>query len=258
MNKVKIVFFDVDGTLIGMHRKTISEKTKEALLRLRENGILICIASGRSPVSIPKPEGVTFDAHLSYNGSFCYSGPQVIYSNPIPTADVKTVIRNCAELGKSVSIATKNRLAANGDDADLCEYYRIANLELEVSEDFDQVAEEEVYQVMMACSEPEFPAILKGTTGAKITFAWDRAADVIPATSGKGTGIRKILEYYGIDRKNAMAFGDGNNDVEMFREVGMGVAMGNASDALKAVAWDICGDVNDDGIYHYCLEKGLI
>lgn len=55
-----------------------------------------------------------------------------------------------------------------------------------------------------------------------------------------------------------MAFGDGNNDIEMLRSVGTGVAMANASDDLKAVADEICKDVAEDGIYHYCLEKGLI
>ena len=56
----------------------------------------------------------------------------------------------------------------------------------------------------------------------------------------------------------AMAFGDGNNDIEMLKSVGHGVAMANASDELKAIADDVCGDVAEDGIYYYCLEHGMI
>lgn len=67
-----------------------------------------------------------------------------------------------------------------------------------------------------------------------------------------------MLKYYGIDKSQAMAFGDGNNDIEMLKAVGNGIAMANASDDLKAVADEICGDVSEDGIYHYCLEKRLI
>ena len=78
--------------------------------------------------------------------------------------------------------------------------------------------------------------MLQNTQEAKITSWWDRAVDIIPAGGGKGTGISKMLEYYGIDRSQAMAFGDGNNDIEMFQAVDMGVAMENASDDLKAVA----------------------
>lgn len=55
-----------------------------------------------------------------------------------------------------------------------------------------------------------------------------------------------------------MAFGDGGNDIEMLQTVGTGVAMGNALDNVKAIADEICGTSADDGIYHYCLENGLI
>ena len=48
----------------------------------------------------------------------------------------------------------------------------------------------------------------------------------------KGIGVNKVLEYYGIDKSQAMAFGDGNNDIEMFEQVGHPIAMGNASDNL--------------------------
>ena len=76
--------------------------------------------------------------------------------------------------------------------------------------------------------------------------------------AGKGIGIEKVLKYYGIEKSQSMAFGDGNNDIEMLKAVGNGIAMGNASDDLKAVADEICGDVSEDGIYQYCLENELI
>ena len=87
---------------------------------------------------------------------------------------------------------------------------------------------------------------------------WDRAMDIIPTAGGKGTGIAHVLAAYGIDKADAMAFGDGNNDLEMFGAVGTGVAMANGSDALKAAATDICGACAEDGIHHYCVEHGLI
>ncbi len=82
--------------------------------------------------------------------------------------------------------------------------------------------------------------------------------DVIPGDSGKGIGVEQLLRYYHLDQSEAMAFGDGNNDIEMLQAVGAGVAMENASPELKAVATEICGHVAEDGIYHYCLEHGFI
>ena len=64
--------------------------------------------------------------------------------------------------------------------------------------------------------------------------------------------------FYNFDRSQAIAFGDGNNDIQMLKAVGTGVAMENASDDLKAVADEICRDVAEDGVYQYCLENGLI
>ena len=92
----------------------------------------------------------------------------------------------------------------------------------------------------------------------KIAISWDRAVDVIPASSGKGTAIARVLAGFGLDASQALAFGDGLNDLDMLQAVGTGVAMGNAVPQLKAVADEVCGPVDQDGIYHYCLSHGLI
>ena len=258
MSCIKIIFFDIDGTLVDMQTKQISAKTIEALQRLKEKGIKICIATGRSPISLPKFDGVNFDAYLTFNGSYCYDQSGAIFSNPICTEDVQRIIQNATAIGRPVSVATKDRLAANGSDEDLADYYSFAHQNLTVAEDFDSVSREEVYQVMLGCRESDYPAIIDGVNGARITAWWDRAVDMIPTDGGKGRGIQRILEHYHLDRAEAMAFGDGNNDIEMLEAVGTGVAMENASPRLKAIADDICGHVAQDGVYHYCMEHGLI
>ena len=53
MDNVRIIFFDIDGTLIDMERKVISENTLNALSALKKKGIKICIATGRSPMQVP-------------------------------------------------------------------------------------------------------------------------------------------------------------------------------------------------------------
>ena len=258
MGEIRIVFFDIDGTLIDMERKEISEKTLEALRRLKERDVLLCLATGRGPLTLPRFEGVEFDAFLTFNGSYCFNREETIFSNPLPGEDVRTLIRNAAALGRPVSIATRDRMAANGRDQDLVDYYAFAKREVEVAPDFDRAAGEEVYQVMLGCRKADYPLLLRGTCRAKIASWWDRAADIIPADGGKGVGIGKILAYYHLDRAQALAFGDGDNDIEMLQAVGRGIAMGNASQGLKAVADDVCGPVAQDGIYHYCLAHGHI
>lgn len=258
MNEIKIIFFDIDGTLIDMDRKMISEKMLETLKRLKERGILLCLATGRGPLTLPHFDGVEFDVFLTFNGSYCYNREQTIFSNPLLGEDVKTVIQNAASLHRPVSIASKDCMVANGKDEDLVKYFAFAKQEVEISADFEKAAEGEVYQVMLGCRRNDYPLLLKGTCRAKIATWWDRAVDIIPADGGKGTGIRQILSHYHFRQPEALAFGDGDNDIEMLQAVGHGVAMKNASERLKAVADDICGHVADDGIYHYCLAHGLL
>ena len=76
MNKIKIAFFDIDGTLIDINKKIISEKMVYTLKELQRNNILICIATGRTPLELPDFQGVEFDAFLTFNGSYCYNKQQ--------------------------------------------------------------------------------------------------------------------------------------------------------------------------------------
>ena len=172
--------------------------------------------------------------------------------------DIRTLRRNAAALGRPMCLATESRLAANGTDADLADYCAIAKIPVPIAEDFDALAAGKVYQIMIGGRAEEYGRLMQDVHGAKIAAWWDRAMDIIPTAGGKGTGIAHVLAAYGIDKADAMAFGDGNNDLEMFGAVGTGVAMANGSDALKAAATDICGACAEDGIHHYCVEHGLI
>lgn len=257
MEEKKIVFFDIDGTLIDINKKQISEKMLETLHRLKDKNVILCIATGRPPLNLPAFKEL-FDVFLTFNGSYCFNRQQVILSNPLDGMDVQRIIKNATAIGRPVSVATKERMVSNGKDQDLIDYYSFANREIEVEDDFDVIAKQEVYQMMMGGREDEYPQILEGVQGARITAWWDRAVDIIPCDGGKGRGVEAILEYYHLSKENALAFGDGNNDIELLQAVGHGVAMGNASEQLKAVADDICRSAADDGIYFYCLEHGWI
>ena len=257
---IKIAFFDVDGTLVDMEKKIISPKMIETLKRLKKNGIILCMATGRGPYLVPSFPGIDFDVFLSYNASYCYTKDEVIFSNPIPKEDVKAIVENASEIHRPVFLAGVEGGGANGCDKDLADYFAIAKSKVNVLDnfDFEKLMDKKVYQMMVGCYKEEYADILRDVDGARITAWWTRAADITPANGNKGVGVRKILDYYHLDKENAIAFGDGTNDIEMLEAVGTGVAMGNATDDVKAVADAICGHVAEDGIYHYCKEQGLI
>ncbi len=79
MEDVKIIFFDIDGTLIDMNKKVISEKMLTTLRALKEKNILLCLATGRSPIALPQFQDVDFDAYLTFNGSYCFNQTESIH-----------------------------------------------------------------------------------------------------------------------------------------------------------------------------------
>ena len=196
MRKPRIIFFDIDGTLIDMEKKRITKPTLDALRRLQQSGILLAIATGRSPLIVPRFDGVEFDVFLTYNGSYCYDRRGDIFASPIPPQDVQTLIQNAAALGRPVSVAGRTQLLSNGTDDDLTAYYAFGGREPVISDQFEEASKGEVFQLLMGCRKQDWPAILKGTTGAKIAAWWDRAVDIIPTSGGKGAGIRKVLAHY--------------------------------------------------------------
>ena len=259
MDNIKIIFFDIDGTLIGLNQGRPTDKVLEALKRLQNSGVRICLATGRSPVQLPVFPGVEFDAYMTFNGSYCFDKKGVISSRPLKREDVATIIGNASAMGRPVAMALVDRIAANGADEDLRQYFDFSGHKVPIAEDFEEAArEEDVYQIMVSCRREEYESLLSGAHNAQITAWWDRAVDIIPRGGGKGAGVEEILRHFGLSRQESMAFGDGNNDLELLSAVGWGVAMGNASPELKAAADDVCGHVSDDGVYTYCVSHNLI
>ena len=84
MNKIKIAFFDIDGTILRFGKNDMTDKTKEALNKLQKKGVKICLATGRSLITIPEFKGVNFDLTMAFNGSISSAGDEIITNMVIP------------------------------------------------------------------------------------------------------------------------------------------------------------------------------
>ena len=102
---VKIIFFDMDGTLIDLHTGQMSEKTKECLRRLRQRDTRIIMATGRLPNNLPTFAGVEFDGWLTLNGSYCFDANGLVFGNPLPPVAVARLAENAEKLGLPISFA---------------------------------------------------------------------------------------------------------------------------------------------------------
>ena len=259
MKNLKMVFFDIDGTLISLDKDDISEKSAIALKKLKENGIKICVATGRSPIQLPSFRGINFDLYLNFNGSLIFNDREDIFKNPISKDDIFTLLENAKAMDKPMAVASRDVYACNGTNTDLEEYFSFGGSQPKVYDDFEDIIEnEDVFQAVLPIKTNEYERAMENISSTKIAAWWDRAVDLIPKNDGKGKGIEEILSYYNIKSDQCLAFGDGNNDLEMFEVIKYGISMENGSDDLKNISYDVCKSVDDDGIYYYLKDKGII
>ncbi len=254
---IKIAFFDIDGTLLKLGHKELSEKTLFTLQQLQNNGISLCMATGRSYPAIPHFKGIEFDIYLTFNGAYVRRGNEIIRKNPLDKGDANIIIHNLKQMNRAIAISNENMVVANGTDPDLEQYFAFGSTKLKIADNFDELCRGDIFQIMCSCKKDEYNKILNGTSNTQITAWWDRAVDIIPANGGKGAAVSDVLRFYGISKEEAIAFGDGKNDIEMLKAVGTGIAMGNANADVKEMADDVCESVEEDGIYQYCLAHNF-
>ena len=255
---MKIAFFDIDGTLLDFGAKEISAAVRDALLELQAKGVKLFIATGRAPYLIPTLAGIDFDGVLSFNGSFCFDRAGMIFSQPMEHADMVTVIANARQQNLPVMVATREMMAGHFHEQAIDDYMKINSKACRITDDYDALQREEVFQLMIGADETLDGVLLADTSAVKLARWCPDAVDVIPAHCGKALGMRKILEHYGFDREDSIAFGDGGNDLDMLEYAGIGVAMGNAGERLKAAADYVTDTCREDGVRTALRHFGLI
>lgn len=80
----------------------------------------------------------------------------------------------------------------------------------------------------------------------------------MPIGISKGRSLREIADYYGIKNENTVSFGDELNDLDLIKNAGIGVAMGNSIDEIKAIADYITLTNDENGVADYINKKILI
>lgn len=270
MTRKKAVFFDIDGTLLNVHRQKtkISKSVKEAIRALRRAGHYTFIASGR-PRAYLSDELIDpdlFDGHILMNGAVVsLSDHKVIFRKNLPVETVKKIISRA--------------------EANHVEYVLESDPFVYLKKEYKAL--EKVYtsiDISLKHFIREYNASLKDMQIAKIEFlsdtpnagglfhellAWPgltglldptllKYMELYSADVSKATGIAEILRHFDIPVEQSFAFGDGLNDLEMMDAAGTSLVMGNAGNALKAKADYVLPTVDEDGvaegIYRYILK----
>lgn len=248
---IKAIFFDIDGTLLDHNNHVMPSSTFIVLKKLKELGIKLFIATGRPPSKLDIiKQYFKFDGYLTSNGQYCFNNDKVIHEEYIDEQDIKNILPYINENHIPVIFAKvdQNYLNPYLDKVSQTDKYLIS----------EDILTNDIVQLMVYIGEEkdhEFLSYMPHCKSARWTSSF---ADIIPLDGGKNIGIDQIIKYYQIELDEVMAFGDGNNDIDMLRHVGTGIAMGNANNKVKAASDYITSDVNDDGIYNALKKFGLI
>ncbi len=260
---IRAIFFDIDGTLLSFQTHQVPVSTQKALQLLHEQGMKLFVATGRPPKTAAYLLDVFdfhFDGYVTMNGQYCLVGDQVIYEQCIPSQAIAQLLPYLEREQIACDFVERDYVYINlyNEKArQISEALGRPDI-LGPVEDVRRALNHKIYQLspfIYAEEEEEFFRHLPGCKSARWTPLF---ADIIPAEGGKPTGMAQMLAHFDIHPQEAMAFGDGGNDLEMLQYVGTGVAMGNAVDAVRAAADYVTTDVDHDGIWNALVHFGLL
>lgn len=255
---IKIVFFDIDGTLISRTTHRVAESTLAALAELRAKGIKVCVATGRAKSTIPDEFLDLFDVIISLNGMYVYDRERVFISHTLDPEDVKILVDFAIKNTVPVYFIYEDRHSVNYIDEQILEECETHDIPLPKVEDPRRALSEPIYSASLFLTLEEELALMAQTKTLEGTRWAEAFFDVVIRGFGKHSALLEICEMYGIDPLDSMAFGDGGNDLSMIKQAGIGVAMGNALDYLKAEADYVTDDEDHDGIANALRHFGLI
>lgn len=251
-SKIQAVFFDIDGTLLGLKSKVIPDSTLEALALLKEQGIKIIVSTGRSYEHANFLAKYGFDGFITFNGSYCVDQEgQPFYRRTIDQEDVR-ILHQYLEQEENfpVGVMTTEGSFISDITEDVTATFELLKLTVPNPKPFVHALTNEVLQLNLFVDELKEKHIIDNVLRNCESSRWCPVfIDVNAKGVNKWVGMERFFERYEISPQNTMAFGDGGNDIQMLQGAGIGIAMANASEVVKVAADDVTATTEEDGIW---------
>lgn len=259
----KVVALDIDGTLLkwiegsGTTHEEIAPAVYAAVHRALDAGAHVVLASGRSPHGMTRIADL-LDLHggerdrlwvVASNGAVVFRYPplEVVHEE---TFDAAPAVQAVLEHHPNALVAVEER----GVGYRVNRHFPDGELtgEMTITEVEDIVAGP-VSRVIIRDPEAtadDFVALADklGLHGINYVVGWTAWLDLAPVGVSKASGLERVVEALGLEAGDALAIGDGRNDIEMLRWVRRGVAMGQAVEEVRAAAHHVTESVYDDGV----------
>ena len=263
----KAVFLDMDGTLLRSDH-SVSEATIQTIRTLTGKGIPVILVSAR-PLNAVLPTfheiGIPDDYPIiTLNGSYIVEKEQPIFQAQIDLPTVVAVAEQVRPFKATIAYYLQREWYSEVNDAWTDHEQKIMDVKIRVGPITELVKDWAARKIapnkMMVMSEP--PAILeiqkhlRSIYDGQLNIYPSKATylEVMDKAGSKSNAVKFVSERMKLEPSEIIAMGDNYNDIEMIRFAGMGVAMGNAPDDIKALAKYVTDTNNDDGV-RKALEK---
>jgi Cof subfamily protein (haloacid dehalogenase superfamily) len=259
-NNIKAIAFDMDGTLLT-DAKEVSARTRSCFEALEERGVSLILSTGRSFEAL---EAYKKDLNLNHP-VICYNGARILGSrgelikeHQLPDDIARYIIDFARKDGVHIQIYRNGTLYFEKRTPEADFYEKHVNLKGEIV-NFDDFNPLSITKIMYLGNHEYLNSLgveIRKQFEKRVTamFSLSTFLEFMDGNVSKGNALNEIAEYLDIGIDNIMAFGDGDNDKSMIETAGIGVAMANATDKVKAVANSITLSNNDDGVAEFLEE----
>lgn len=260
---VKALFFDIDGTLVSFKTHQIPDSTVDAIAKAKERGVGIYISTGRPLPIITNLGSIEkyIDGYITTNGALCMVDGNIVSCEAIPPDDVSFMLDDAARNDYACIVVGERRLCVFNDKPVFNQIF-VNDLAVENIDEtlpVESVVGNERILQLTPFIDADYEASVMDVMKNCVSGRWHPAfTDITSRKADKGIGLEKMAAYLDLDISCTMAFGDGGNDVSILRRAGIGVAMGNAVDAVKCSADYTTTSVDDDGVRNALLHYGVI
>ena len=238
--------------------KQVCPSAKAAIAALQAQGILCIVATGRHMIQMSKlpVADIPFDAYVMLNGQLVLDKEQnVLFGVPIEGRAKEFLVEKFNDHTYPAVLVERDQMYLNCVTDHVLDVNKRMSIALLPLSDYRGG---DIYQIC-AYLRPEDEYLVEPIKEDCVLTGWHYGGkDIIAGGGGKMIGIKRYLDMIGIKPEETIAFGDAENDLDMIRFAGIGVAMGNGEEKVKAVADYVTTDVDDDGIEKALKHYNLI
>lgn len=259
---MKLIVADLDGTIV--HNKVITNKSKETIKRLQNEGYIFTIATGRHvDTAVSVIEELNISGPVITNNGAVVLNPStntILSENFIDEETVEKAILLCDETNTPYILYKSQEIVGTKESCDLLEgrIGKVNKVATIVSKEELRNYHKDVVKILMIEeSDQKYKFLQKSMTeikGINVVASSFAFLDIVHEDSSKGNGLRTLCNYYGVTLNDCVTIGDQENDISMVQVAKTGIAMGNANPLLKEVANVITKSYENDG-FTYAMKK---